>query len=128
MQSEELWVRTACLTALHPCLPPAPTPQVFEDLAQSDALRMDHVLAPGEIQLLSNHTVLHARGAFENGDHPSQQRHLLRLWLSPPGERPLPPVYEDIMGGPLEVGNRGGIVCESTRTHVSLDPQTALLG
>jgi hypothetical protein len=46
------------------------------------ALHMD--LAPGDIQLLSNHTIVHGRAAFEDGDGPEQQRHLLRLWLSLP--------------------------------------------
>ena len=42
--------------------------ELFESLASSDALRMDYVLQPGEIQLLSNHTCLHARSGFT--DHP----------------------------------------------------------
>eukprot|EP00887_Chlorella_sp_A99_P003510 scaffold7.g3510.t1 len=97
--------------------------KLVEDLAQSDELRMDWILQPGDIQLLSNHTVLHARGAFRDGPTPGQQRHLLRLWISPEGERPLPAVYGDIMGGSLEVGNRGGIICEDTRLHVPLHPE-----
>lgn len=43
------------------------------------ALEMD--LRPGDIQLLSNHVIVHSRSAFEDGDQP---RHLLRLWLSLP--------------------------------------------
>lgn len=41
---------------------------------------LDMWLEPGDIQLLSNHTVAHARTAYEDG--PEQRRHLLRLWLS----------------------------------------------
>ena len=36
--------------------------------------------APGDVQLISNHTVVHARTAYE--DAPGSERHLLRLWLS----------------------------------------------
>jgi alpha-ketoglutarate-dependent taurine dioxygenase len=39
-------------------------------------------LAPGDIQWLSNHTILHARTAYEDHRSPERKRHLLRLWLS----------------------------------------------
>jgi hypothetical protein len=42
-------------------------------------------LAPGDIQLVSNHTVLHARTAYEDYAALTERRHLLRLWLSLPG-------------------------------------------
>ena len=41
---------------------------------------LDMWLEPGDIQLVSNHTVAHARTAYE--DSADQRRHLLRLWLS----------------------------------------------
>ena len=41
---------------------------------------LDMWLEPGDIQLLSNHSVAHARTAYQ--DSPEQRRHLLRLWLS----------------------------------------------
>jgi alpha-ketoglutarate-dependent taurine dioxygenase len=37
---------------------------------------------PGDIQLLSNHRVLHARTAYEDAPGETRGRHLLRLWLS----------------------------------------------
>lgn len=46
---------------------PHPPPQaikVFEEVAWSDALRLDWNLRPGDIQLLSNHTCLHSREGF----------------------------------------------------------------
>jgi hypothetical protein len=43
---------------------------------------------PGDIQLLHNHTILHARSAYEDWPEVERKRHLLRLWLSPPGARP----------------------------------------
>jgi hypothetical protein len=55
---------------------------VYEEIAQSDGLYLDMDLAPGDIQLLSNHTVLHARTEYEEWPEPERQRHLLRLWLS----------------------------------------------
>lgn len=38
--------------------------KLFNELASSDALRMDYKLQPGDIQVLSNHTQLHSRTAF----------------------------------------------------------------
>ena len=44
---------------------------------------------PGEILLLNNLSVLHSRTAFEDGDDPNEQRHVLRLWLKAHNTRPL---------------------------------------
>lgn len=42
--------------------------QAVEDLADSIELRMDYVLQPGDIQLLHNHSIVHARTAFVDHD------------------------------------------------------------
>ena len=39
---------------------------LFNEIASSDALRMDSTLQPGDIQLLNNHTQLHTRAEFED--------------------------------------------------------------
>ena len=52
----------------------------YDAIAEHEDIRLDMQLAPGDIQLLSNHTIVHARTAFEDGAE--QKRHLLRLWLS----------------------------------------------
>ena len=84
--------------------------RVFNAYAASDELRISAMLQPGEIQLLSNHTCLHHRGAFVDHADPAKRRHLLRLWVAPHNAPPLPAAYEEIYGGNgLEVGNRGGI-------------------
>jgi hypothetical protein len=53
---------------------------LFDEIAGSETLRLDMYFEPGDIQLISNHTVVHARTAYE--DDPARPRHLLRLWLS----------------------------------------------
>lgn len=90
-------------------------------LAGDDALRLDMSFMPGDIQLLHNHTILHARTAYEDWPEPERKRHLLRLWLAPPEARPLPPVFAECYGG-LTPGDRGGIVCKGTRLHAPLHP------
>lgn len=54
----------------------------WEEHAERPDVHLDMQLAPGDLQLVSNHSVVHARTAYE--DDPGQPRHLLRLWLSLP--------------------------------------------
>jgi hypothetical protein len=55
---------------------------LYEEIAASPELYLDMDLAPGDIQWLSNHTILHARTAYEDHEDPARRRLLLRLWLS----------------------------------------------
>jgi hypothetical protein len=93
----------------------------FDSLAEDQELRLDMTLAPGDIQFVHNHTILHDRTSFVDWDEPEKKRHLLRLWLAAPGARPLPPVYAERYGS-LDIGDRGGIVCPGTRLHAPLEP------
>lgn len=52
----------------------------WEEIAERPGVHLDMQLAPGDLQLVSNHTVVHARTAYV--DDPSAPRDLLRLWLS----------------------------------------------
>ncbi len=61
---------------------------LYDELGASDELRLEMVLEPGDVQLLSNHTIMHGRGAYE--DDGDGRRHLLRLWLSL--DEPEPPL------------------------------------
>ncbi len=61
---------------------------LYEEIAASPELYLDMDLEPGDIQWLSNHTVLHARTGYEDPPEPERQRHLLRLWLSLDGDDP----------------------------------------
>ena len=55
---------------------------LYEEIANSPALYLDMQFQRGDIQLLSNHFILHARTAYEDYPDPERKRHLLRLWLS----------------------------------------------
>lgn len=59
----------------------------YDAIAARPELYLDMELARGDIQLLSNHTVLHARTAYEDDADPARRRHLLRLWVSLAGDR-----------------------------------------
>jgi len=94
---------------------------MFSELAGDPELRLDMNFVPGDIQFLHNHTILHARSAYEDWPEIERKRHLLRLWLAPPGARPLPPIFAECYGG-TTIGDRGGIICKGTRLHAPLAP------
>jgi hypothetical protein len=94
---------------------------MLAELAADPDLRLDMNFMPGDIQFLHNHTILHARSAYEDWPETDRKRHLLRLWLAPTGARRLPPVFAECYGG-LTPGDRGGIICEGTRLHAPLAP------
>ena len=94
---------------------------MLAELAGDPELRLDMNFMPGDIQFLHNHTILHARTGYEDWPEAERKRHLLRLWLSPPGARPLPPVFAECYGD-ITIGDRGGIICKGTRLHAPLVP------
>ncbi|MGW7824859.1 TauD/TfdA family dioxygenase [Streptomyces puniciscabiei] len=55
---------------------------LIETTAASPAVRLELDLRPGDLLLLDNHVVLHARSAYEDFDAPEHRRHLLRMWLA----------------------------------------------
>lgn len=62
---------------------------LYNEIADSPGLYLDMDLEPGDVQLLSNHTVLHARTDYDDYVEPERKRHLLRLWISLRAEAPL---------------------------------------
>jgi len=63
---------------------------------------------------------LHDRTGFSDWPEPQRRRHLLRLWLSVPGDRELPACFGQRYGS-IEIGNRGGIITRGTRLNAPLD-------
>ena len=54
----------------------------FTQLAISEDYSLSMELLPGDLQLVNNHSIVHARDAFEDHELLGARRHLLRLWLS----------------------------------------------
>ncbi len=78
--------------------------------AIAEALCMEMVLAPGDLQFLNSHVTYHARTQFEDDPRPGHRRLLYRLWLSSPTSRALPEGHE-VLWRAIEAGaRRGGIV------------------
>jgi len=51
-------------------------------LTLDPAMRLDFTMQPGDLQLLNNHMVLHARSNFADWPEPERRRLLLRLWVN----------------------------------------------
>jgi hypothetical protein len=71
----------------HPDVPPFTAAErelldLYEAIAAEPEIRLDMQFAPGDVQLVSNHVVVHARTAYTDPPDPEKRRHLLRLWLS----------------------------------------------
>lgn len=56
-------------------------------------LAFEFTMNPGDIVVANNYDILHARSAFEDGES-DEGRHMMRLWLTLPNGRPLPPAFE----------------------------------
>ncbi len=93
----------------------------FDHLANDTRLNFLMRLEPGDMQFVHNHTLLHDRTAFEDWTQPDQKRHLLRLWLSSPEARALPPVFAQRYGS-VEPGMRGGVMHTDVAVNAPLYP------
>ena len=86
---------------------------LFDELTNDPDLHLSMMLQQGDMQFVYNHAMLHDRTTFEDWPEAEKRRHLLRLWLSVPGDRPLPEIFATRFGS-VEIGNRGGIVVPGT--------------
>ena len=84
---------------------------VMDEIANE--LQMQIRFERGDIQFLHNHVMMHSRTAFEEYAEPERKRHLLRLWLSTDGARPLIPE--------LSERTQGGITTKGTTPTFTLD-------
>lgn len=77
--------------------------KLYGEVAAEVAMDVNFEL--GDISLAQNYVVLHARTRYEDWPEPERKRHLLRLWMSFDGARPLhPDIIRDHDSGILEMG------------------------
>lgn len=110
--------------ARHPAAPELSKAQIaaldlHDALADNPTIHVEMRLKPGDMQFVYNHTMLHDRTGFKDWPNLADRRHLLRLWLSLPDDRPLPESFNQRYGD-ITVGARGGIVLEDTKLNVPL--------
>lgn len=92
---------------------------LFDNLANDPDLHISMALKPGDMQFVYNHSQLHDRTGFTDWPELDARRHLLRLWLSMPGDRPLPDCFKQRFGS-IDIGNRGGIITPGTKLNAPL--------
>ena len=63
----------------------------IDALAADPALHLDMALEEGDLQIVSNHRILHSRTAYLDWEDPARKRHMLRLWLACADGPDLPP-------------------------------------
>lgn len=93
---------------------------LFDATANDPRLTLSMRLTPGDMQFVHNHALMHDRTGFVDWPEPEQRRHLLRLWLSVPGDRPLPDVFAQRFNS-TTIGARGGILVPGTELKAPLD-------
>lgn len=66
---------------------------MFDEVAKAPENRIAFYLAQGEMFVVNNYAVMHARTTFVEFPEPARRRCLTRLWLDAPGFRDVPPEY-----------------------------------
>jgi len=96
---------------------------LVDSLASDPEIRLDMKLVPGDMQFIHNHQIFHARSEYTDfAPGEGRQRHLLRLWLSLPDGRELPPVFAERYGEPIARGSvRGGIKVPGSKPCVPFE-------
>lgn len=64
-------------------------------LARSDAFLSTLEFRKGDLQLLCNHSILHARSGYEDWPEEAGKRRLYRMWVNLPDGRRLAPEFAD---------------------------------
>ncbi len=81
----------------------------FDKVATDPANRLAFFLERGDMLVVNNYTVMHARTSFTNHAEPERKRHLVRLWLDAPDFRPVHPdmhLHAPHNGVPPQAGRR----------------------
>jgi hypothetical protein len=101
-----------------PPFTPAQTEAIalYRDTVEACAVDID--FRNGDIQFLNNFVMLHTRREYEDWPEPSRKRHLLRLWLTDIGARPIPKDQREGRSG-------RGVQIEGVKLVVPLDIEAA---
>ena len=78
-----------------------------QEIANRPQLMLSMDFQEGDIQLINNHTMMHAREAYEDHPEPERQRHLLRMWIAVPDGKRRP--LADALADRYRWVQRGGI-------------------
>ena len=79
---------------------------MFDAVATAPENRLAFFLERGDMIVINNYTVMHARTSFKNYPEPERKRHLVRLWMDRPDFRDIPPeyIFHEVNGVPRREG------------------------
>jgi len=103
------FIEAAQLVEGVPRLTPVQSEAIASLLALAEELSFAMTLEPGDLQLINSHVTYHGRTAFLDDATTGNDRLLLRIWLTMPNNRPLPPGHEVLWGSIAPGHPRGGI-------------------
>jgi hypothetical protein len=81
--------------------------ETVQEIANRPELMLTMDFREGDIQLINNHVLLHAREAYEDHPEPARRRHLLRMWIAVDETRRRP--LADALAGRYRWVREGGI-------------------
>lgn len=83
----------------------------FDAVATAPENRLAFFLERGDMIVINNYTVMHARTSFQNYPEPERKRHLVRLWMDRPGFRDVPPEFQfhEVNGVPRREGKSASL-------------------
>lgn len=67
---------------------------VYDSFLEDPSFALDMAFRPGDLQLLNNYRIMHARHPYVDWPEPERRRELLRIWLVV-GDLDVPDVFED---------------------------------
>lgn len=97
---------------------------MVQEIANRPELVLSMAFEEGDMQLINNHVVLHAREAYVDFDEPGRERHLLRMWIAVDDahRRPLAPA----LAARYRVVQNGGIPFNAAHTPAhAASPKTS---
>ncbi|VTU18243.1 Taurine catabolism dioxygenase TauD, TfdA family [Variovorax sp. PBS-H4] len=103
------YIESAQRYAEVPRLTPAQEEAIRLVASVAEELCVTFQMQPGDIQLLNNHVMYHARTTYEDHADPARKRLLLRVWLATPDSRRLPAEREEVWGSTEPGHVRGGV-------------------
>ena len=86
---------------------------MVQEIANRPELMLTMDFQEGDIQLVNNHTLLHAREAYEDFPQPGRERHLLRMWIAVDEAKRRP--LADTLAERYRWVQRGGIPLKSAQ-------------
>ncbi|MBI4207777.1 MAG: TauD/TfdA family dioxygenase [Betaproteobacteria bacterium] len=81
--------------------------ETVQEIANRPELMLSMDFQEGDIQLINNHIMMHAREAYEDDDEPGRERHLLRMWIAVSDARRWP--LAEVLDGRYRWVRAGGI-------------------